>query len=82
MSSGNTKITFSVEIDEDIYNSIQDFLVLHRKWDFDRTVEAGMSLFLLQNYQNFRQLDHKGYRSCTRSYAGYICDRDDRFDRN
>ena len=82
MNNGNTKITFCVEIDEDIYNSILDFLVVYREWDFDRTIEAGMSLFLLQNYQNFRQLDDKGYRSCTRSYARYICDRDIQFDRN
>lgn len=82
MNNGSTKITFSVEIDENIYNSIQDFLTIHRKWDLNRTVEAGMSLFLLQNYQNFRQLDNKGYRSCTRSYARYICHRDDSFDFN
>ena len=82
MNNGNHKITFSVEIDEDIYNSIQDFLVVHRESDFNRTIEAGMSLFLLQNYQNFRQLDGKGYRSCTRSYARYVCDRDVQFDRN
>ena len=72
MNTGNQQITFTVEVDKDIFHSIQEFLDSHEDWDFDRAIEAGVSLFLLQHYEDFKQLNSRGFRACNRSYVNFV----------
>ncbi|MEL6129191.1 MAG: DUF2811 domain-containing protein [Cyanobacteria bacterium J06628_4] len=41
-----------VEIPEDLYISIQDYLETHEMWSQERMMQAALSLFLLQNGVN------------------------------
>ena len=42
-------ITLSIEIPEAVYKAMQQYLETHQDWDQDRAMQAGLSLFLLQN---------------------------------
>ena len=79
MKSNRSKVTLSIELDEKVYGCIQDFLTVHREWDLDTTVNAGMCLFLLQNY---RQIKHSDYQVCSQNYLHLICSEEDKSSEN
>ena len=45
-------VSLMVEIPEDLYVSIQDYLETHEMWSQERMMQAALSLFLLQNGVN------------------------------
>ena len=45
-------VSLMVEIPEDLYVSIQDYLDTHEMWSQERMMQAALSLFLLQNGVN------------------------------
>ena len=45
-------VTLMVEIPEDLYISIQDYLEVHEMWSQERMMLSARSLFLLQNGVN------------------------------
>ena len=45
-------VSLMVEIPEDLYVSIQDYLETHEMWSQERVMQAALSLFLLQNGVN------------------------------
>ncbi|MEL6230774.1 MAG: DUF2811 domain-containing protein [Cyanobacteria bacterium J06636_28] len=45
-------VSLMVEIPEDLYISIQDYLETHEMWSQERMMQAALSLFLLQNGVN------------------------------
>ena len=45
-------VSLMVEIPEDLYLSIQDYLEAHELWSQERMMQAALSLFLLQNGVN------------------------------
>ena len=42
-------VSLMVEIPEDLYASIQEYLDTHELWSQERIMQAALSLFLLQN---------------------------------
>ena len=65
MKFNQSKVTVSVELDENLYECIQNFLTINKEWDFDTTINAGMCLFLLQNYRQSKGLDDP---TCSQNY--------------
>lgn len=53
MNSQKTTVKLYIEIEENIYNCIQDFLRSNPQWDRKLLIEASMSLFLQQNDQSY-----------------------------
>lgn len=79
MEDRPSKITLSVELNEDIYGCIKNFLTVHREWNLNEAINAGMSLFLLQNYSDIESID---YYKCSRHYLNLICKEEDRSSQN
>ena len=51
-ASAPVMVSLMVEIPEDLYTSIQDYLDVHELWSQERMMQAALSLFLLQNGVN------------------------------
>lgn len=49
-------ISLSVEIPEELHNSVQQYLETHSTWNQDRLFCAAISLFLMQNGVTQRQV--------------------------
>ncbi|NEP18475.1 MAG: DUF2811 domain-containing protein [Leptolyngbya sp. SIO4C1] len=49
-------VSLTVEIPEELLDSLQGFLETHTAWDQDRVFCAAMSLFLIQNGMNQQQV--------------------------
>ncbi|HEY9768093.1 MAG TPA: DUF2811 domain-containing protein [Coleofasciculaceae cyanobacterium] len=62
MNSQKTTVELYIEINENIYNCIQDFLSSNPQWDRKLLIEASMSLFFQQNYQ-----------SCSKTSVHSVC---------
>lgn len=73
MKSMHNRVSLSVEIHEDIYDCIQDFLASNPQWNRETVINASMSLFLLQNHKQIKPTD---YRTCSRNYLQSICPKD------
>ena len=73
MKSKNQRVSLSVEINEDIYDCIQDFLASNPQWNQETVINASMSLFLLQNHREIKPTD---YRACSRNYLHSVCSTD------
>ena len=67
-----------IEIDEKIYECMQNFLASHPQWDRKMLIEASMSLFLMQNYHGIKP---DNFRACSQTYLNYVCN-SDRYFRN
>ncbi|MBE9078898.1 DUF2811 domain-containing protein [Romeria aff. gracilis LEGE 07310] len=50
------KVSLSVEIPEDLHLSLQSYLDTHTEWNQDRMFCVALSLFLMQNGVNQRQV--------------------------
>lgn len=42
-------VSLQIEIPEEVYEAARAYLDTHKGWDQSRLVEAGLSLFLMQN---------------------------------
>ena len=42
-------VSLLVEIPEDLHQSIQNYLDVHKNWSQERMMQAALSLFLMQN---------------------------------
>ena len=49
-------VSLSVEIPEELHNSVQHYLEVHSGWGQDRLFCAALSLFLMQNGVTHRQV--------------------------
>ena len=70
MKSQQKSITLSVEIDENIYQCMQDYLNSNSQWDIEAVLNASLSLFLMQNHASIQTAD---YRVCSQKYLRSIC---------
>ena len=70
MNSPKVKVTLSVEIDENVYECMQDFLDANSQWNSETILNASLSLFLMQNYQN---IEPEQYQACGQKYLSSIC---------
>lgn len=70
MNSQQTTVEVYIEIDEKIYECMQDFLASHPQWNRKMLIEASMSLFLMQNHRNIKPND---FRACSKTYLNSIC---------
>ena len=65
-----TTVALSVELEEEIYDCLQDFLTSNPSWNQQRVMDASMSLFLIQNHSTIKPQD---YRACSQQYLHSIC---------
>ena len=77
MKSEQSTIALSVEVNEVIYNCMQDFLANNPQWDKKMLIEASMSLFLMQNHQKIKSTD---YQVCSQNYLHSVCGVPDSYD--
>ena len=70
MKSEQSTIALSVEVNEAIYNCMQDFLANNPQWNRKMLIEASMSLFLMQNHQKIKPSD---YQVCSQNYWHSVC---------
>lgn len=70
MKSESTTIALSVELEEEIYDCMQDFLTSNPSWSQRRLINASMSLFLIQNHSTIKPQD---YRACSQQYLHSVC---------
>mgnify|MGYP001793510247 CR=1 FL=1 len=56
MTTQTTTISLSVEIPEELHQSLSQYLKTHDTWGQDRAFCAALSLFLLQNGACARQI--------------------------
>ena len=70
MSSEATLIALSVELNENIYNCMQDFLASNPQWNRKKLIDASISLFLIQNHGNIKP---EAYKDCSRTYLRMVC---------
>ena len=70
MKSESTTVALSVELSEEIYDCMQDFLTSHPGWNQRRLIDASMSLFLIQNHSAIKPDD---YRACSQQYLHSVC---------
>ena len=52
MNSELTTVNVYIEIDENIYDYMQDFLASNPQWNKSMLIEASISLFLMQNHRS------------------------------
>ena len=69
MKSQQAVVPLSVEVNENIYNCMQDFLASNPKWNRQRLINASISLFLMQNYKGIKS---KNYQDCSQTYLHSI----------
>lgn len=79
MKSYQGTVSLSVEINESIYNYMQDFLASNPHWNRAMIIEASMSLFLMQNH---RDIKPEAYQNCSKTYLHSICDVPDKYSYN
>ena len=65
-----TTVVLSVELDEEIYGCMQDFLASNPGWNQRLVINASMSLFFLQNHQHIKPKD---YQACSQNYVHSVC---------
>ena len=70
MKSESNTVSLSVELEEEIYDCMQDFLTSNPSWNQRRLINASMSLFLIQNHSTIKPQD---YRACSQQYLHSIC---------
>ncbi len=70
MKSESTNVTLSVELEEEIYCCMQDFLASNPGWNQKLVIDASMSLFLMQNH---RQIKPEDYQACSQKYLHSVC---------
>lgn len=70
MESQPKSITLSVEIDDNIYQCMQDYLASNSQWNAEAVLNASLSLFLIQNH---REIDSEDYRTCSQKYLHSVC---------
>lgn len=70
MKSQKIKVTLNVEIDEDIYECMQDFFIANPHWNSETIFNASLSLFLIRNYQN---LESEQYQACGQKHVKSTC---------
>ena len=79
MKSQPKNVTLSVEIDEKIYQCMQDYLISNSQWNVQAVLNASLSLFLIQNH---RQIDSKDYKACSQKYIHSICPLSQQYSQN
>ncbi len=70
MKSESKNVTLSVELEEEIYRCMQDFLTSNPAWNQKLVIDASMSLFLIQNH---RQIKREDYQACSQKYLHSVC---------
>ncbi len=70
MKTQSAIVPLSIEIDENIYNCMQDFLAANPQWNRDKLIDASVSLFLMQNHQAIKPKD---FQDCSKTYLHSIC---------
>lgn len=70
MTSHKITVTLSVDIDENIYECMQDFFNVNPHWNSETIFNASLSLFLMQNYQ---EIESEQYQTCGQRYLNSIC---------
>ena len=70
MNSQKTTVELYIELEENIYNCIQNFLSSHPQWDRRLLIEASMELFLQQNYQSIKP---EAAQSCSQTSVPSVC---------
>ena len=68
--SNPTTITLETEQGEDLLSCLRKFIDRRPQWDQDKVIEAGISLFLLQNNPD---LDFEDRDVCTKRYLKLVC---------
>lgn len=74
-----TTVNVYIEIDENIYDCMQDFLASNPQWNKSMLIEASISLFLMQNH---RSIEPQAYRNCSKTYIHSICDTVEKYSHN
>ena len=69
MKSQPKNVTLSVEIEESIYQCMQDYLISNSQWNTEAVLNASLSLFLIQNH---RKIDSNDYKACSQKYLDCI----------
>ncbi len=69
MKSQQVIVPLSVEVNENIYNCMQDFLASNPQWNRERLINASISLFLMQNHKSIKT---KNYQDCSQTYLHSI----------
>lgn len=70
MKSHKASVTLSIEIDENIYQCMQDFLISNPQWNWETLFDASLSLFLMQNHQ---QIESADYKARAQKYLRSVC---------
>ena len=73
MKSHKITVTLNVEIDENIYECMQDFFNANPQWNSETIFNASLSLFLMQDYQDIAS---EQYQICGQRYLNSICGQD------
>ena len=79
MKSAPKKVTLNIEIDEDIYQCLKDYLNSNSQWNVTMILNASLSLFLIQNH---RQISSDDYRACSQKYLHSICSASQQYSQN
>lgn len=61
MKSQQAIVQLSVEVNESIYNCMQDFLASNPQWNRQKLINASISLFLMQNHKSIKP---DNYQDC------------------
>ena len=69
MKSQQAVVPLSVEVNENIYNLMQDFLTSNPQWSRQRLINASISLFLMQNHKSIKA---RNYQDCSQTYLHSI----------
>lgn len=70
MNFQQARVEVYIEIDEKIYECMQEFLASHPQWNKKMLIEASMSLFLIQNHHDIKP---DSLRTCSKTYLNSIC---------
>lgn len=70
MKSQQAIVQLSVEVNESIYNCMQDFLASNPQWNRQKLINASISLFLMQNHKSIKP---DNYQDCSKTYLNAIC---------
>ena len=79
MNSEPATVSVYLEIDENIYDCMQDFLAANPQWNKSMLIEASISLFLMQNH---RSIEPQVYQNCSKTYVHSICDAVEEYSHN
>lgn len=70
MKSQQKNVTLNVEIDDGIYQCMQDYLSSNNQWNTNAVINASLSLFLIQNHSSIEAAD---YKACSQKYLRSLC---------